>query len=64
MSEGDNHTHFNVKKGMGLVSNIFNDEATKNLKGINYQCIIIICTILCSTREHTYSVHLYLTLCH
>jgi len=37
MSEGDNHTHFNVKKGMGLVSNIFNDEATKKLKGINYQ---------------------------
>jgi len=33
MSEGDNHTHFNVKKGMGLVSNIFNDEATKKLKG-------------------------------
>lgn len=38
MSEGDNHTHFNVKKGMGLVSNIFNDEATKKLKGNNYQC--------------------------
>jgi len=33
MSEGDDHTHFNVKKGMGLVSNIFNDEATKKLKG-------------------------------
>lgn len=43
MSEGDNHTHFNVKKGMGLVSNIFNDEATKKLKGNKYQCIII-CT--------------------
>lgn len=69
MSEGDNHTHFNVKKGMGLVSNIFNDEATKNLKGINYQCIVIctdqlLFTKLCSTREHTYSVHLYSTLCH
>jgi amidophosphoribosyltransferase len=33
MSEGDNHTHFNVKKGMGLVSNIFNEEAIKKLKG-------------------------------
>lgn len=46
MSEGDNHTHFNVKKGMGLVSNIFNDEATKNLKGINYQSIIVIIYVL------------------
>lgn len=33
MSEGDNHTHFNVKKGMGLISNIFNDDAIKKLKG-------------------------------
>lgn len=32
MSEGDNHT-FNVKKGMGLVSNIFNEDAIKKLKG-------------------------------
>lgn len=36
MSEGDSHTHFNVKKGMGLVSNIFNDEAIKKLKGKPY----------------------------
>lgn len=33
MSAGDNHTHFSVKKGMGLISNIFNDEAVKKLKG-------------------------------
>lgn len=33
MSAGDNHTHFNVKKGMGLISNIFNDDAVKKLKG-------------------------------
>jgi len=35
MSEGDNHTHFNVKKGMGLVNGVFNDEAVKKLKGNN-----------------------------
>lgn len=40
MSEGDNHTQFNVKKGMGLVSNIFNDEAVKKLKGIKYLCAV------------------------
>ncbi|XP_050520908.1 amidophosphoribosyltransferase-like isoform X2 [Daktulosphaira vitifoliae] len=33
MSVGDNHTQFNVKKGMGLVSNLFNDDAVKKLKG-------------------------------
>lgn len=33
MSAGDNHTHFNVKKGMGLISNIFNDDVVKKLKG-------------------------------
>lgn len=33
ISTGDNHTHFNVKKGMGMVSNIFNDDAIKKLKG-------------------------------
>jgi len=48
MSEGDNHTHFNVKKGMGLVSNIFNDEATKKLKGNNYQFIKCIGQLLFS----------------
>lgn len=32
-SVGNDAMHFNVKKGMGLVSGIFNDEAMKQLKG-------------------------------
>ncbi|KAK9498762.1 hypothetical protein O3M35_003325 [Rhynocoris fuscipes] len=32
-SEGTSSTHFNVKKGMGMISNIFNDESMKKLKG-------------------------------
>ncbi|CAB0010618.1 unnamed protein product [Nesidiocoris tenuis] len=32
-SEGNSSTHFNVKKGMGMISNIFNDESMKKLKG-------------------------------
>lgn len=32
-SVGNDAKHFNVKKGMGLISGIFDDEAMKNLKG-------------------------------
>ncbi|XP_026728785.1 amidophosphoribosyltransferase-like isoform X2 [Trichoplusia ni] len=32
-SEGKNARHFNSHKGMGLINNIFNDEAMKKLKG-------------------------------
>lgn len=33
MSAGDNHTHLNLRKGMGLISDVFSDEAVKKLKG-------------------------------
>ncbi|XP_073993295.1 amidophosphoribosyltransferase-like isoform X1 [Rhodnius prolixus] len=32
-SEGISTTHFNVKKGMGMISSIFNDDSMKKLKG-------------------------------
>ncbi|XP_060526713.1 amidophosphoribosyltransferase-like [Cylas formicarius] len=32
-SEGKSSKHFNIVKGMGMVSNIFNDDAMKKLKG-------------------------------
>lgn len=32
-SDGSNSKHFNVKKGMGMIGNIFNDESMKKLKG-------------------------------
>jgi len=32
-SEGDINKQFNVHKGMGMISTVFNDEAIKRLKG-------------------------------
>lgn len=32
-SEGNNSKHVNVKKGMGMIGNIFNDDSMKKLKG-------------------------------
>lgn len=32
-SEGKCSKYFNIAKGMGLISNIFNDQAIKQLKG-------------------------------
>lgn len=32
-SEGNNAKHFHVKKGMGMINTVFNDESIKRLKG-------------------------------
>ncbi|XP_026277456.1 amidophosphoribosyltransferase [Frankliniella occidentalis] len=32
-SQGNSTKHFNVHKGMGMISNVFNDDAMKKLKG-------------------------------
>uniref|UniRef100_A0A1B6E634 Amidophosphoribosyltransferase n=1 Tax=Clastoptera arizonana TaxID=38151 RepID=A0A1B6E634_9HEMI len=32
-SEGNNVKHFHVKKGMGMINSVFNDESIKRLKG-------------------------------
>lgn len=42
-SEGKCSKYFNVKKGMGMISNIFNDEAVRKLEGnaliCKYNCL-------------------------
>lgn len=44
-SVGNDAKHFNVKKGMGLISGTFNDDAMKLLKGKNYFIELTDCII-------------------
>lgn len=37
-SEG-NSKHFNVKKGMGMINMVFNDEAMRKLKGNSFETV-------------------------